>query len=528
VRRPLPRLARAAGLALIAAVGLVACSSGASTASTRKAPTDHVLHLSFLQDPGQPPDPDVYYAGEGLLLQDNIYDGLVQYAPGTATPTLVPDLATSWTVSSDSRTFTFQLRHDVVFHDGTPFTSAAVQPSFARRLAVGQGPAYMVTDVASVTASGPYTVTITLDSGNASFLHFLASAYGPRMMSPTGLAAHAGGDHDQTYLQTHDLGTGPYVLTDAKVGSGYTMQAFPQYWGKQPYFTTVQMPVITDAATQQLQLDRGDLAIIMHDLPESGVRSYLRSSAVKTYSLPTLASDFVYVNPSTGFLTSQANRMALLRAIDVKQIYTQVFTGRATIAGQAYPSHMMPPGTATQTIPHQTSALTSLVKTLPQGQRALTIGYDSASSDNQLVANLLSAQLDPLGLTVRVQSYQTSQIFGWAPPGSAQGAPDVLVAGGWPDAAPPYMWAHISFDPDGGLNYLHCSSPEISNLLPQGLATGSMQVFSRVGQLAVETGCFYNMVDQDDFMVAQPWLRGVAQAHVVTAPNSLSVAALSV
>jgi peptide/nickel transport system substrate-binding protein len=90
------------------------------------------------------------------------------------------------------------------------------------------------------------------------------------------------------------------------------------------------------------------------------------------------------------------------------------------------------------------------------------------------------------------------------------------------------MWAHISWDADGGLNYLHCSSPQIIELLPQGVGTGSQQVFSKVGELAAGTGCFYNLVNQDDFMVAQPWLKGVVQAHVVTVPNSLSLAALSV
>jgi len=385
----------------------------------------------------------------------------------------------------------------------------------------------MVADVDSVTSSDPYSVTITLNSPNAAFPAYLASAYGPRMMTPTGLAAHAVADNDQTYLQTHDLGTGPYVLTQASVGSRYAMQWFSRYWGKKPYFTTVDMPVITNASNQQLQLDKGDLAVIMHDLPESAVRSYLRSSSVKTYSLPTQASDFLYVNPDAAFLTTQANRMALLEAINVKQIFTQVFTGRATIASQAYPAHMMPAGSALQNIPYRPSALSSLAKTLPSGSRSLTIGYDSSSPDNQLVANLLSAQLQPFGLTVKVQSYPTSEIYGWTPPGSSKGAPDILLDVGWPDAAPPYMWAHISYDPDGGLNYLHCSSQQISTLLPQGVATGSQQVFSKVGELAAGTGCFYNLVDQDDFMVAQPWLKGVAQAHLVTAPNSLSVAALS-
>jgi peptide/nickel transport system substrate-binding protein len=143
------------------------------------------------------------------------------------------------------------------------------------------------------------------------------------------------------------------------------------------------------------------------------------------------------------------------------------------------------------------------------------------------VANLLSAELDPLGLTVQVQSYASAQIFAWPPPAAtAKGAPDVLLAGGWPDAAPPYMWAHISFDPNGGLNYLHCSTPEISRLLTSGLSTGSAATFSQIGVLSVQTGCWYNLVNQNDFMVAQPWLKGVAQAHVVTNPNSLSLADL--
>jgi peptide/nickel transport system substrate-binding protein len=52
--------------------------------------------------------------------------------------------------------------------------------------------------------------------------------------------------------------------------------------------------------------------------------------------------------------------------------------------------------------------------------------------------------------------------------------------------------------------------------------------FDKVGRLSAATGCWYNLVNQDDFMVAQPWLKGVAESHVVAAPNTLSVAGLSV
>jgi peptide/nickel transport system substrate-binding protein len=524
------RTAAAALAAAAAAVlGLAACGSAGSSAQPSAAPKSRTLNLSFLEDPGTgATDPAVYYAGQGIILQDNIYQGLLQYEGGTATPTIIPDLATSWKASRDNTVYTLTLRHGVLFHDGTAFTSAAVEPSFARDLAVGQGPSYMPGDVASVTTQGPYQVTITLKNPNPNFPAYLASAYGPRMMSPAGLAAHAGSDHDQTYLRTHDLGTGPYQLAEARVGSVYQLTAFPRYWGPKPYFTTVNLPVITDSATQQLEFDKGSLAAIMHDLPESAVRAYLKDSSIRSYSLPTLNSDFLYVNPATSFLTTAAHRTALLEAVNVKSIYTEVFTGRATIADQAYPAHMMKPGFATQAIPYRPSVLAGLVKTLPSSQRTFTIGYDSSSPDNQLVANLLSAELTADGLSVTVQSYPTAQIYGWAPPAkTAKGAPDILLDGGWPDAAPPYMWAHISFDPSAGLNYLHCSTPQISKLLAQGLTTGSAATFSQIGVLSVATGCWYNLVNQDDFMVAQPWLKGVVQAHVVTYPNSLNLFALS-
>ena len=520
------RRAAAAAAAVLTGLGLTACGSSSPSAPTvsTSAPAGRTLNLSFLQDPGTGAgDPDIYYAGQGIILQDNIYQGLLQYTGGTATPTIEPDLATSYTVRGNYTVYTLQLRHGVYFHDGTPFTSAAVAPSFARRLAVGQGPAYMVMG-AKVTTQGPYQVTITLKSPNPFFPAYLAAPYGPRMMSPTGLAAHAGTDHDETYLRGHDLGTGPYELTEAKVGSAYQLKAFGRYWGPKPYFTTVNLAVIDDSATQQLEFDKGQLAAIMHDLPESAVKSYLADKSVDSYSLPTLNSDFLYVNPAAGFLTSAANRMALLKAVNVPEIFKEVFTGRATIAGQAYPAHMMPAGNATQNIPYDTAPLAALVKSLPASERTLTIGYDSSSPDNQLVANVLSAELDQLGLTVTVQSYPTATIYSWPPPSpNAKGAPDVLLDGGWPDAAPPYMWAHISFDPNGGLNYLHCSAPQISRLLTEGAATGSAATFSRIGVLSVQTGCWYNLVNQNDFMVAQPWLKGVAAAHVVTNPYSLSL-----
>ena len=89
------------------------------------------------------------------------------------------------------------------------------------------------------------------------------------MMSPTALAANAGSDNDQTYLQTHDIGTGPYTLSEAKVGVKYQLKAFPQYWGPKPYYTTVNLPVIDNLSTEEIEFNTGQLDAILHDMTTS-------------------------------------------------------------------------------------------------------------------------------------------------------------------------------------------------------------------------------------------------------------------
>jgi peptide/nickel transport system substrate-binding protein len=347
--RTFRRLVPTVPVVLVAAL-VAACGSSGSSSSASSVPTSHTLQLSFLQDPGQPPDPDVYYAGEGLLLTRNLYEGLVKYQPGTASRVIVPSLASSWAESNGGLTYTFQLRQGVQFHDGTPFNSASIEPSFKRRTAVNGGPAYMVAGVASVQTPSSYTAVINLTTPNTAFLDYLASSYGPMMESPTALAANAGSDNDQTYLQTHDAGTGPYTLTQAKVGVSYQMQAYPNYWGKKSYYTTVNIPVIDNLSAQEIQFNSGQLAGILHDLTAPAVAQYRGSSTASFYSLPVIEEEGVYVNENTGFLTSRAARQALLQAVNSKSIVAGVFPNRATLPSQASPKGLLPEGIGKQNI----------------------------------------------------------------------------------------------------------------------------------------------------------------------------------
>ncbi len=520
-------LASATLVTLAAAPTLVATSSPAGAASF---PTSHTLNLSFLQDPGQPPDPDVYYAGEGLLLTRNMYQGLLQYQSNTAKRILKPELATSWTISKDGLTYTFQLRHGVTFHDGTPFTSAAIAPDFARRTAVNGGPAYMVSDVASVQTPNPYEAVITLKTPNTAFLDYLASPYGPAMESPTALAANAGTDNAQTYLQTHDVGTGPYTLSQAKVGVMYQLKAYPQYWGSKPYYTTVNLPVIDNLSTEEIEFNTGQIAAILHDMTTSVIAQYKAKSTVASYDLPTLESETAYVNENKGFMTTAKNRTALLKAINVPSLVAGIFPGRATVAKQAGPKGIIPEPYGKQDIAYDPSKLKALVKTLSAADKSFTVGYDTGAPDDQLLAEDIGAELQADGLSTKVVGYQTSDIYGWiGATSSTQGpsTPNLLMDYFWPDSYNTYMWTHISFDATGGLQYMNCDSvPNEATLDSQAVTTGSLTQYNTVIENAVNTGCWLNIANKEDAMVAQTWLKGVPKAHIVADPEMLYLAVL--
>jgi peptide/nickel transport system substrate-binding protein len=240
-----------------------------------------------------------------------------------------------------------------------------------------------------------------------------------------------------------------------------------------------------------------------------------------------MMASFFYINPNKGIMKDQATRTAVVQAIDVDQLVKQTYFGRGKAGAQTYPPYVIAAEYAKQTVPHDPSALTKVAAGLAPDQKSITIGYDTSNPDNQLISNLIQTQLAAAGLTAKVQGYPTSEIYGWIGT-DMQAAPDIYTGLVWPDSPSPYTWGHISWDADGGINYLGCSSPPVTAALAKGLPEGTLQDFSVAGTEAQATGCWLNIADIDDFVVAQPWLKGVEQAHALSNPNSLRIAALSV
>jgi len=522
---------------------LAACSSSGNSPAATPPPTGanaHTLQLAFTEDT-QPLDPDVYYAGQGLVATTSMYEGLVQYAPETLSytgnlgyqavtskPAIVPDLATSWTISPNGLSYTFDLRHGVTFHDGTPFTSAAVSADITRREAVNGGPAYQEAMVASVQTPDPYTVVINLKQPTNAFMDYLASAYGLKMISPALLAAHAGNDQAQSYLQTHDGGTGPYTMTKAQPGVEYQLSYFPGYWGAKPYYTTIDIRIIPNISTQEIEFEDGQLSLLLQGLNTQAIQQFRSDKTDHVYEVPTLETPALWVNPHTPVFSTQTARDDLNDAIDRSALVDDVYPGRAVVASQIYPSGEVPAGSAVDDQGYDPSKLQKFLQGY-HGSTSVILGYDTADPADEPLADLLQTELASDGLNVTVKGYTDTVLYGF--PNNLTGAPDLIIDSNWPDAAGPDTWARIvmySTGTMGGLNYFQCKVSQGDSSLDQSNsdtnAAQALTLDEQAGAAYAASGCWDTIAYRGDTVVAPSWMGGIV--HQVPVPETVVLADL--
>lgn len=263
---------------------------------------------------------------------------------------LVPRLATSWTGSDDARTWTLQLRQGVQFHKGYgEVTSDDVVFTFnrlrdAKRIG-GVRPKF--TNIAEVTADGPYTAVFRLAQPDPLFLLGALSDYDASIMSRKAVE-----EKGEEPIGTDPVGTGPYILEAVAQdpGQGVMLVANPDYFGGPPATPRLQCLYIADTTARTLALLSGDVHMI------EGVRAPGWADSIKARS-PDLIFDVV--SPGS-FFTMHVNltkkpfddvrvRQAIFYAIDRDEITTAIAPISKRTYGLNPPS--FPGGFTAETIP---------------------------------------------------------------------------------------------------------------------------------------------------------------------------------
>jgi peptide/nickel transport system substrate-binding protein len=508
---------------LLLPVTLLAVAALLGSACTSSPPPPQggqggTLRLAYLADMAQA-DPDVFYDIEGNTVILSVYEGLLRYKPDSTE--VIPSLAEKWEVSQDGLTYTFHLRSGVKFHDGTPFNAQAMKTSFQRRLDVGAAPAYMVQPIASMQTPDTNTFVVRLKHPVAPFLHYMASSWGPKAISPKALADHAGKDHAQTWLNEHADGTGPFQLTAFERGQRYELTRFDGYWGQKAHVDEVEIRIIPDIGTQRLQLQSGDLDGILHSFPQAELESAKSNPDLQVRDFSSFLNNIIYLNTNKKPLSDPALRKTLAGAINRDSLVTEVYGPYAKPSSSTYPSGLLDPALAPVAYPpSETTAAAGA------GSK-LTFAYTADDSGvHRRLAELVQQRLDTAGFSVTIKEVQLPQVFEYV--NDLQAAPDMVMQTNTPDGAHPDMWARIEWYSTGGLNYLGYKSPQADKLLDQALETTDKatadRLYGEAGKIVAQDTAIIFVADPRDVMVLRKNLTGIE--HVPNYPWALNLAAL--
>jgi peptide/nickel transport system substrate-binding protein len=329
VRRllPLAALAAASALVLSACAG-PASDPGAKSGANPDAEITWAIEGANLANGKM--DPQSSQLDSTAMVQRQVLDSLVhQEADGTFSPWL----AKSWKVSDDGRTYTFTLRDDVTFTDGTVFDAAAVKANFDRivdpKTESAQAAAMLGGDLyAGTKVIDPHTVEVDFAGPYAPFLQAASTAqlgfWSPKVIKSAGDQIKAGGPDV-------NVGTGPFKMTAYTANQEIVYTRNDDYaWGpdgaKAPKVKTLRVELLPEASVRAGVVGSGE-AQIASNLPPSAVKGLSKDITVTAKEYPGLPYS-LFLNEKYGVFADQSVRKAFELSIDVDSSVEQIFFGR--------------------------------------------------------------------------------------------------------------------------------------------------------------------------------------------------------
>ncbi|WP_370646382.1 ABC transporter substrate-binding protein [Arthrobacter sp. zg-Y238] len=302
-------------------------------------------------------DPALAADTESYRVTRQVLEGLVGVDALTSAPT--PLLAKSWTRSEDRRTYTFELRRDVTFHDGEPFNAEAVRRNFERWYTLPESvrnDSLMYRSVFRGFSDSPktavyrecvvedeYTVRVELTEPLDSFISALA-APAFAMSSPKALADASADDLTQerngrniSAYGAHPVGTGPFRFVSWNEDV-VELAAYPEYWGEAGQigtvvFKTVSSPEGRLRALKKGEVDGYDLVTVndVGDLARNGLQIQQRDP----YSILYLG-----INSNFPGMDNVLIRRAVAYAIDKPAVLDGLFLNGTKPANQFLPQKL--------------------------------------------------------------------------------------------------------------------------------------------------------------------------------------------
>jgi ABC-type transport system substrate-binding protein len=392
---------RTRGLILLSLIGALVLWSGIGWAQQPRY--GGTLRIALPGDPAffdanQGPAP----GAQAFWISNNIYNSLLTVTPPPELK-IVPELAKSWEVLDEGRTYVFHLVEGVKFHDGTDFDAHAAKWNFERILEpeVHSWVRPYYTEVEGVDVVDTLTLRARMTEPSGALPMALGSYFqGIPMISPTAFEKYG-----KDWMR-HPTGTGPYIFKEWSPGERVVLEKNPHYFKKGlPYIDTLEFRIMKDPLTMSAALRSGQVDLISR-LPVQQVAVLERSPDIHVVTgqemIPTVSLLNLRVKP---FDDLRARRAVGGYGMDRAEIAKVAFQGRAKPLVSVLPPGVPDAIDLNEMYPYRPDEAKRLLKEIgydanhPLTFTILIGNQDATMSD---VATLIKDQMTKLGVNARI------------------------------------------------------------------------------------------------------------------------------
>ncbi len=284
-------------------------------------------------------DPAEVFEFSGAEYAANVYDRLVTYPPDDVAK-LQGNVAESWTIADDGKTYAFKVRDGITFQSGNPLTAADAVFSLRRVVKLNLTPAFILTQFGftpenvdeRIRTIDRQSFLVQLDQAYAPsfFLYCLTATVGSVVDRQLVMAHQKDGDLGHEWLKTASAGSGPFKLRSWKPNESLILERNPDYWQGKVGFARVITRHIAEPATQMLLLQKGDIDIA-RNLEADQMAALEGNPNVVLEQVPKGAIYYLGLNQKNPYLAKPEVRLALKYLIPYREIADTIVKGSAVV-----------------------------------------------------------------------------------------------------------------------------------------------------------------------------------------------------
>ena len=337
-----------------------------------------------------------------FFISNSLYNSLLTLTPPPEL-NIVPDLAKSWDVLEDGRTYIFHLQEGVKFHDGTDFDAQIAKWNIDRirdpEMKAWVRPYYE--DIDQVEVVDTSTLRVRMKEPSGALPMALAGYFqGIPMVSPQAVAKY-GED-----WKRHPVGTGPFMMQEWIPGQHVLLVKNPHYFKPGlPYLDALEFRIMKDPLTVTTALRTGEIDLIAR-VPMQQVALLERSAGITVVTgpamIPTVALLNLRVKP---FDDVRARRAVGGYGLDRAEIARVAFQGRAQPLVSVLPPGVPDAIDVNEMYPYKPDEARRLLKELGYGAKhplQFTILISNLDATMADIAALIKNQMAKIGVEAKI------------------------------------------------------------------------------------------------------------------------------